>query len=169
MSVKVADLHAATLQSRLLLESIDEAARAGIVLGRLAGVVKLGENLLRQALAQLNAPLVEAVDVPDGTFGEGQVLVVNDEGSESRGGNLVRQDRRGGSVAQERLVRDQVLRSALCLDLVWGLADHEGLCLSEEVGSKHPIPVSVILLICTYQPTFGACCSRRGCGFEQRE
>jgi hypothetical protein len=132
------------LQSGLLLESVDEAACASVMRCRLAGVIELGKNLLSQALAQLNTPLVEAVDVPDGALGEGQVLVIDDERSKSCRSDFVCKDRGGWSVAQERLVGDQVLRSTLGLDLVRSLADHEGLCLSKEVGRKHPIHVSYL-------------------------
>ena len=59
-------------------------------------------------------------------------------GTESTGGDLLGQDGGGGPVAEESLVGNDLIGSALGLDGFGGLADHEGLGLSEEVGSQHP-------------------------------
>ena len=104
---------------------------------RLLVVVKLRLDLLGQRLAELNTPLVEAVDVPDGTLGESEMLVVNDQGTKSGRCDLVGQDGGSGSVTQEGLVSDKVLRRTLSLDLIRRLSDHERLGLGEEVGCKH--------------------------------
>lgn len=109
---------------------------------RLLIIIKLSLDLLGQRLAELNTPLVEAVDVPDGTLGKRKVLVVDNQSTESRGCDLVSQDGGSRSVAQEGLVRDKVIRRTLCLNLVGGLADHKSLSLGEEVGCKHPEHVS---------------------------
>lgn len=108
----------------------------------LAILVELSQDLLRERLAELDTPLVEAVDVPDSALGEGEVLVVDDQGTKRGRCDLIGQDRGGGTVAQEGLVGDKFVRSALSLDLIWCLADHESLSLSEEVGGKHPVIVS---------------------------
>jgi hypothetical protein len=42
-------------------------------------------------------------------------------------------------------VRDKVVRSTLCADLIRSFADHESLGLSEEIGSQHPTTVSTFL------------------------
>jgi len=115
------------------------------VRSRLLVVVKLSLDLLGQRLAELNTPLVEAVDIPDSALGESEVLVVNDQGTKRGGSDLVSQNGRSGSVAQESLMGHEVVRSTLGLDLVRGLADHQGLSLGEEVGSKHPTHVSYMI------------------------
>lgn len=102
-------------------------------------LVDLLEDLLGQHLAELDAPLVERVDVPDGALGEGEVLIVDDERTELGGTNMAAdEDAGGGPVAKEDLVGDEVLgHVALGADLVGGLADHKSLGLSEVVGRKH--------------------------------
>lgn len=103
-----------------------------------AGLVELLENLLGKHLAQLNAPLVEAVNVPDGTLDKSQVLVVDNQGTQlSRADDISHQDGCGWSVAEEALVRDEILGRALSSELVVSLADHEGLGLGKVVGCQH--------------------------------
>lgn len=135
-------IHSTTLQSSLVLECVDKAARAGIVCRRRLLVVKLSQNLLCQRLAQLDTPLVETVDVPDGALSKGEMLVVDDQRTKGRRGDLVSKDRCRGTVAQEGLVRHEFVLRSLCLDLLRGLANHQSLCLSKEVGSEHPTYVS---------------------------
>ena len=108
-------------------------------------VIQLSLDLLRQALTEFNTPLIKAVDVPDSTLGEGEVLVVDNQGTQSGGCDLVSQDRCSGSVTQEGLVGNKVVGSTLSLNLVGSLADHESLSLSEEVGSQHPRSINMIV------------------------
>jgi hypothetical protein len=114
------------------------------VRSRLLVVVELSLDLLGERLSELDTPLVEAVDVPDGALGEGEVLVVDDQGTESGGCDLVGQDGGGGSVTQEGLVSDKVLGRALSLDLIGSLSDHKSLSLGEEVGGKHFLVLVVL-------------------------
>ncbi|GKT93537.1 hypothetical protein Ct61P_11387 [Colletotrichum tofieldiae] len=96
------------------------------------------ENLLSKDLAKLNTPLVEGVDVPDGSLGEGKVLVVDDQGSQLGGANVATdQDAGGRAVAKEDLVGNKLLGGALGADLVGGLADHQSFSLGKVVGGKH--------------------------------
>lgn len=104
----------------------------------IARLIKLLENLLGQDLAQLNTPLVKAVDVPDGTLGKGEVLVVHDQGTQLGGTNgAADKDGGRGSVSKEALVRNKLLGSTLGTDLIVCLADHESLSLGEVVGREH--------------------------------
>jgi hypothetical protein len=104
----------------------------------ITSLIKLLENLLGQNLAQLNTPLVKAVDVPDSTLGKGEVLVVDDQGTQLGGTNgAADKDGGRGSVAQEALVRNKLFGSTLGTDLLVCLADHESLSLGEVVGGKH--------------------------------
>ena len=89
-------------------------------------------------LAQLNAPLVERVDVPDDTLGEGDVLIVRNQCAQSPRGDLVGQNRGGRAVAQEDLVGLELIGGTLSYHLIASLADHEGLRLGKEVRSQHP-------------------------------
>ena len=101
-------------------------------------LIQLLEDLLRQNLAQLNTPLIKAVDIPDGTLGEGEVFVVDNQRTQLGGANgASHQDGSRGSVTQESLMRDELLGGALGPDLLVGLSYHESLGLSEVVGGKH--------------------------------
>lgn len=121
-----------------LLESSNQATSGSIVALAVARLVELLENLLGKDLAQLNAPLVEAVDVPDGTLDKSQVLVVDNQGAQlSRADDIAHQDGGGWSVAEEALVRDEILGRALSSELVVSLADHESLGLGKVVGCQH--------------------------------
>lgn len=122
----------------LPLEGVDKTGSRAVVLGRRLRVVKLGLNLLGQDLSELDTPLVKGVDVPDGALGEGQVLVVGDQGTESTGGDLLSKDGGGGAVTEECLVGNELVGGTLGADLLRGLADHEGLGLGEVVGGEHP-------------------------------
>lgn len=123
----------------LLLEDVDERVGAAVVLVNLALAIELAENALGELLAELDAPLVEGVDVPDGALNERKVLVISDQGTESTRSDLLGQDGGCGPVAKESLVRNELIGSALGLDGFGGLADHEGLRLCEEVGGKHAL------------------------------
>jgi hypothetical protein len=123
----------------LLLEEVDEGVGAAVVLADLTLAVELAKDALGELLAELDAPLVERVDVPDGALDESEVLVVGDQGTESTRGDLLGQDGGGGPVAEESLVRNELIGSALGLDGFGGLSDHEGLGLCEEVGGEHAL------------------------------
>lgn len=122
----------------ILLERTNEAARRSIVTLAVALLIELLENLLGQHLAQLDTPLVEAVDVPDRSLSEGQVLVVDNQSTQlSRADGAANQDRSGRPVTKESLVRNKSLGSTLSSDLLVSLANHESLGLSKVVGGQH--------------------------------
>src|SRR5262249_54468672 len=54
----------------------------------LGGALELGEDRHCQGLSQLDAPLVERVDTPDGPLGEHAVLVQRDQRAEGLWGQL---------------------------------------------------------------------------------
>ena len=84
-----------------------------------------GPTCLGELLAELDAPLVEAVDAPDDALGEGDVLVERDQLAEHRRGQRRGHDRRRRPVAGEHTRRYDGLRGALGPDLVGGLAEGE--------------------------------------------
>jgi len=102
-------------------------------------LINLLKNLLRQHLAQLNAPLIEAVDIPHRTLRKRQMLVVNNQGAQFSGSNVsTDEDACRGPVAQEYLVGNQVLgHAAFGTDLIGCLAYHERLGLGEVVAGEH--------------------------------
>lgn len=109
-----------------------------------SGLIQLGQDLFREALAKFHAPLVEGVDVPDRALGECQVLIVDNQCTESAWCDLLSQDRCCRSVAQEGLVLVQRLGCTLCSELIFAFSNHEGLGLGEEVTGQHLLVLVVI-------------------------
>src|SRR4051812_891278 len=67
---------------RSSLELADQPSRRGIVRADLAAL-QLGQDAACQALAELHAPLVEAVDLPKHALDEGLVLVERQKGAQA--------------------------------------------------------------------------------------
>lgn len=101
-------------------------------------LVQLGLNLLRQDLSQLDTPLIEAVDVPYRTLGEGDMFVVRDQSSERAWRDLLGEDGGCGPITEECLVIDKLIGRSLSFDLCFRLAGHERFGLGKEVGCQHP-------------------------------
>lgn len=114
------------------------------MLALLLRVIELGLDVLCQTLAQLNTPLVEAVDIPNRTLGEGQVLVVCDQRTKRTWSDLLRKDAGRRSVTHEGLVRNESLGGGLSLELVRGLSNHKSFGLGEEVRCKHALMLVVV-------------------------
>ena len=130
--VSRSDTHT-TLDTGLLLERIDQSTRTGIVAYILPALIKLCLDLLCQGLTQLYAPLVEAVDVPHRPFSKGEVLVVCYQRSKRTGCDLLGKNRCGRSVAEERLVGNELLWGSFGFDFIWCLTNHQRFSLSEKV------------------------------------
>ena len=122
-----------TLDPGLSLERIDQSTRTGIVACILPTLIKLSLDLLCQGLTQLYTPLVETVDVPYSSFGEGEVLIVCYQRSKRTWCDLLGKDRCRRSVAEEGLVGNQILWSSFGFDLLWRLTNHQRFSLSEEI------------------------------------
>ena len=126
--------------------SLSFAVAADQVVGR-AVVVELGlrlalelrDDALGQHLAQLDAPLVERVDVPDRALGEDAVLVERDQLAERLRRQPFGEDRVRRAVALEDAVRHQPVRRALGLDLLGRLAEGQRLGLGEDVRQQHVV------------------------------
>src|SRR5882672_10177164 len=78
---------------------------------------ELGDDALRQYLAEFDAPLIEGIDVPDHALGEDAVLVERDQLSQRRRGQPVHQNGIGGSIAFKHAMRNKPIRRAFGLDL----------------------------------------------------
>src|SRR5437667_11799849 len=96
--------------------------------------LELRNDPLGEHLAQLDAPLIERVDVPDDALGEHAVLVERDELSERLRREPLGEDRVRRTIALEHSMRNEALRRALGLDLLVRLAKSERLGLREHVG-----------------------------------
>src|SRR3954447_14597626 len=106
----------------------DQCVGRGVVRERrLLGRLQLRDDPLRELLAQLHAPLVEGVDLPDRPLGEDAVFVERDQPPQGRGVEPLGEDRVGWPSALEGSVRDHRLGVALFADLIRGLAEGERL------------------------------------------
>ena len=126
--------------------ALELAVAADQVVGR-AVVAELGlglalqlrDDALGQHLAQLDAPLIERVDVPDGALGEDAVLVEGDQLAERLRREPFGQDRVRRPVALEDAVRDEPIGRAFGLDLLGRLAEGQRLGLGEDVRQQHVV------------------------------
>lgn len=123
----------------------DQAVRARIV-GKfhvrvLFALFEFRDDLLRELLAEFNAPLVEAVDVPDNALRKDLVFVESDQGSESLRIDRIDEEAVCRLVAFENLVRSEHLdfffglagRAEFFGRLGKRLAVHQGFGLRKEV------------------------------------
>mmetsp|Transcript_17218 Transcript_17218/g.43891 ORF Transcript_17218/g.43891 Transcript_17218/m.43891 type:complete len:430 (-) Transcript_17218:352-1641(-) len=104
------------------------------------------EDGLGKLLAQLHAPLIERVNIPDDALRVNFVLVHGDEAPKRPWGQLVHKDGVGGAVAEEHLVRNNVLARALLPHLRLSLAAHERLRLRKEVAEEDRVVLSHVVV-----------------------
>src|ERR1700719_1259767 len=104
---------------------------------RLVFVLNLWDDALRKRLAQLNAPLVERIDVPDHALGEDGVFVQSHQFAQSFRRQLFSEDRVRWTIAFEYPMGDEPLGSAFCLNLFSNLAECQRLGLRANVGNQH--------------------------------
>src|ERR1700722_3915017 len=94
---------------------------------------ELWNDALGQRLAELHAPLVEGIDVPDRALREDAVLVQGDQRSERVRGELLGQQHVGRAVAFHDAMRDYRLGYSFGAQLFLGLAERQRLGLGEDV------------------------------------
>ena len=94
------------------------------------------DNPLGQLLAQLDTPLVERVDVPNGTLCKDAVLVESDESTEAFRSESLGQNRVRWAIALEDSVRHEPVRRAFRLNLLGCLAESERFRLSEDIRKE---------------------------------
>ncbi len=115
------------LRYQSIIAAVDASCSATVVAGQ------LGRDAVGQLLAELDAPLVEAVDAPHHALDEHDVLVEGDQLTEHRRRELGRQDRRRRPVAGERAPR-----------LVGAVAtERQRLGLGDQVGDEQVVVVAV--------------------------
>src|SRR5262245_65012798 len=92
---------------------------------------------LGQRLDQLDTPLIEGVDTPDGTLSEHTVLVQCDKFPERFRSELFSNDCIGRMVTFESAVRHKPIRHALRSCLLGSLAERQSFGLSEDISNEH--------------------------------
>src|SRR3984893_16429458 len=106
---------------------------------RLSGAFQLGDDSLGEDLAQLDAPLVERIDIPPRALGNHAVLVQRHQLAQRLGRQFLGNDRRRWTIAFENAMRHQPLWRPLGLDLLRGLAEGQRLALRDDVGDQNVV------------------------------
>ena len=101
--------------------------------------LQFGNNALGQHFAQLDAPLVERINVPNHALGEDAVLVKRDEFAKNFRREPVDQDHVGRTVALEHPVRHEPIRCAFGFHFRCGLAESERLGLRKNIRQKNVV------------------------------
>src|ERR1041385_3059121 len=90
---------------------------------------KLGNNPLSQNLAELYAPLIERINVPNNALGENGMLVKGNELTQVFWRELLGNNRVRWAVAFEDPMRHEPIRSAFRLHFLRRLTERKGLGL----------------------------------------
>src|SRR4029450_11298788 len=106
---------------------------------RLCRAGEFWDNLLGQHLAELDTPLVEGVNIPDGTLGEDGVLVERHELAERCRRELLGEEGIRRAIALEYPVRHQPIRRALGLDFLGCFTEGQRLGLGEDVRQEYVV------------------------------
>ena len=101
--------------------------------------LELRDDPLGQHLAELDPPLIERVDVPDGALGKHAVLVERDELSERLRCEPLGEDRVRRPIALEHSMGNEAIRRALRLDLLARLTEGQRLGLREHVRQQEVV------------------------------
>src|ERR1700691_6058106 len=123
---------------------LEFAVAAGKVVGgsimlqpRIIRSLNLGNDVLGQHLAQLDAPLIEGINLPDGALGKYRVLIERDQLAQRFWCEFFRQEDVGRAVALKDAMRNQPIRRPLSLYLLRCLSESQGLGLGKDVGQEH--------------------------------
>src|SRR5262249_47482863 len=123
-----------------LPKATDQGVRRAVVSElRLRGALELRNDALREDLTELDAPLIERVDLPDGALREHVVLVESDERAQRFRREPLGQDRVRRTVALDPWRRHEPVRRALRLHLLGRLAEGQRLALGKDVRQQHVV------------------------------
>src|SRR5262245_18596675 len=103
---------------------------------RLLSAFQLRDDVAGQHLAQLHAPLIEGVNVPDGALREDAVLIEGHECAERLRRQPLGENGARWPVAFEGAVWHQPFRCAFSLDLFRGFAKARAMGLAKAFASK---------------------------------
>jgi hypothetical protein len=97
---------------------------------------QLWHNSLCEGFPQLDAPLIEGIDVPDHPLGKNTVFVESNESTQHSGRKPLRQYGVRGPVPLKHTMRYQPIRRALSLDFLRRFAKGKGFGLREHIGHQ---------------------------------
>ncbi len=99
----------------------------------LTGAFEFGNDAVGQHFAELDAPLVERIDIPDGALDEDLVFVERDELAQALRCQPLSKDGVGWAVALEGAVWHLKRRDSVCFDLLGSFAKRKSLGLGVEI------------------------------------
>src|SRR5262245_40957619 len=108
-----------------------------MVKARLCLALEFRNNALGQHLAQLDAPLIEGVDMPNRALSEDVVFVKSVEFAEDFRGESLGEDSIRWTVALEYTGGYERIRCSFRLDILRRFAEGQCLSLREHVGHEH--------------------------------
>src|SRR5216683_447094 len=132
LSVKIADY-----ALELAVPADKGVGRAVMIELGLGLALELRDDALSQNLAELDAPLIERVDLPDGALREHTVLIQGDQLSQRGRGQTIHQNGVGRSITFEHPVRDEPVGRAFGLHLLRRFSESERLGLRQYVRHQH--------------------------------
>ena len=103
---------------------------------RFRSALQFREDPAGEDLSELDAPLIERIDLPDGALSEHRVLVEGNEFAEGGGGEALAEDGVGRSIALKNAVRDEPFGHAFAMHLFGGLAEGQGLGLGQHIRDQ---------------------------------
>mmetsp|Transcript_27967 Transcript_27967/g.64778 ORF Transcript_27967/g.64778 Transcript_27967/m.64778 type:complete len:246 (-) Transcript_27967:922-1659(-) len=136
--------HRETCLAPVRLVVVDQAVGGTVVGSHLALCGELWQYSLGKLLTELHSPLIERVDIPDDTLRKNLHLVDSNQASKSTGGEFLKHEGIGGTVAFKHLVRDEfcnlccvhILGFKLSLHSLGGLSKSKGFRLGKVVGQQ---------------------------------
>lgn len=114
-------------------------SRAVVTENRMGWIFQFRNDPLSQSFAELDAPLIKRVDVPDNALGKDTVLIERDEGTQDFGSEFLGQNGIGRPVPLEDPVRHQPVGRCFGLNLGRRFAKGQGFRLGEDVGQEHVV------------------------------
>src|SRR5947209_112555 len=99
--------------------------------------LKLWDDPLGESLAQLDAPLIERIDLPDRALSKDAMLVESDQLAQGGWCQGIQQYGVRGTITLKQPVGHEPVRRAFRLDLLGSLAEGQRLRLGEDIGKQH--------------------------------
>ncbi len=97
---------------------------------------ELAINIFGQYFAELYAPLIERIKLPNGALDEYFVLVEGDELAKSVRRELRYEQRSARVIAGKGFMRHEIIRYIFGAHLIGGFAESEGFCLGQHVRDE---------------------------------
>src|SRR5581483_3049904 len=126
----------------LSITSNESVGRTIVTKVRVGRVFKLRKDTLREDFAEFDSPLIERVDVPDGSLGEDTVLVQSHQSAERCRREPLGQDQVRRTISLENPVWYQPTGRAFSFHHVRGFAEGQGFGLGKNIRQQDVVMTS---------------------------